>query len=45
MVLNINGLKIDRPGRYSVNLAIDNRHEKSLPLTVMHVEPKPPTEG
>ena len=45
MVLNINGLKFEKPGRYSVDLAIDNRHEKSLPLTVMQVEPKPPTEG
>jgi hypothetical protein len=44
MVLNITGLKLDRPGRYSVNLAIDNRHEKSLPLTVMQVEPKPPAK-
>jgi len=45
VVLNINGLKFDKPGRYSVNLAIDNKHEKSLPLTVMQAEPKPPAEG
>ena len=40
MVLNITGMKFEKPGRYSVDLAIDNRHEKSLPLTVLLVEPK-----
>ena len=45
LVLNINGLKFEKPGRYSVNLAIDNRHEKSLPLSVMRLEPKPPAES
>lgn len=41
MVLNINGMKFEKPGRYSIDLAIDNRHETSLPLTVLQVEPKP----
>jgi hypothetical protein len=45
VVLNINGLTFARPGRYSINLAVDNRHEKSLPLAVMQAEPKPPAES
>jgi len=40
MVLNIAGMKFEKPGRYSIDLAIDNRHEKSLPLTVLLVESK-----
>ena len=40
MVMNINGIKFEKAGRYSIDLAIDNRHEKSLPLTVLHVESK-----
>lgn len=40
MVLNINGMKFDKPGHYSIDLAIDNRHEKSLPLSVLLVEQK-----
>lgn len=45
MVLNINGMKFEKPGRYSIDLAIDNRHEQSLPLTVLMVEPKPQVQG
>ena len=45
MVLNITGMKFEKPSRYSVDLAIDNRHEKSLPLTVSLVEPKPQPQG
>ena len=41
MVLNINGMKFDKPGRYSIDLAIDSRHEKSLPLNIIKVEEKP----
>jgi hypothetical protein len=41
MVLNINGMKFEKPGRYSIDLAIDNRHETSLPLTVIQMETKP----
>lgn len=41
VVLNINGMKFDKPGRYSIDLAIDNRYEKSLPLNVVQVESKP----
>jgi hypothetical protein len=45
LVLNINGMKFEKPGRYSVDLALDNRHEKSLPLTLLQGEPKPQPQG
>ena len=45
MVLNIAGMKFEKPGRYSIDLAIDNRHEKSLPLTVLLIEPKAQSQG
>ncbi len=45
LVLNINGMKFEKPGRYSVDLALDNRQEKSLPLTVVQGEPKPQPQG
>ena len=45
LVLNINGLKFDKSGRHSIDLAIDNRHEKSLPLNVLQVEPQPQPQG
>lgn len=32
MILNIQGLKVEKYGEYSVDLAVDNRHEGSLPL-------------
>ena len=38
MVLNINGMKFDKPGRYAIDLAIDTRHERFLPLNVVQVE-------
>jgi hypothetical protein len=40
MVLNINGMKFERPGQYSIDLAIDGRHERSLPVNVVQVEQK-----
>jgi hypothetical protein len=45
MVVNINGITFDKPGRYSIDLAIDNRHETSLPVTVLQVEAKPQPQG
>ena len=35
LILNIQQLPIKQPGRYSVDLAIDGRQEKSIPLTVV----------
>lgn len=38
MVLNMNGLKFQQPGAYSIELALDGRHEKSLPVNVVKIE-------
>lgn len=35
LVLNINNLKIENPGRYSIDVAIDGRQERSLPLRIV----------
>ncbi len=35
LILNIHNIKIERPGEYSIELAIDSRHEASLPLFVL----------
>jgi hypothetical protein len=34
LVINIHQLKLPEPGYYSLDLAIDSRHESSLPLMV-----------
>jgi hypothetical protein len=34
LVINIHQLKIPQPGYYSIDLAIDSRHESSLPIVV-----------
>lgn len=33
-IINIQQLKFDNPGQYSIDLAIDSRHELSIPLLV-----------
>jgi len=33
-IINIQQLKFDLPGQYSIDIAIDNRHEMSIPLFV-----------
>jgi len=38
MVLNITGMKFDKPGRYAIDLAIDTRHERSLPINVVQID-------
>ena len=45
LVLNINGLKFERPGPYSIDLAIDGRQERSLPIHVALVQSRPESEG
>ena len=45
MVLNINGMKFEKPGRYAIDLAIDARHEKSLPINVAQIDQKPQPAG
>jgi len=32
MILNMERIKLENPGEYAINLAIDGRQEKSLPL-------------
>ena len=41
MVLNMNGLKFERAGQYSIELALDGRHEKSLPVNVVALPEQP----
>ncbi len=40
LILNLNGLKFQKAGEYSIDLAIDGRHEKSLPVFIVLMEPK-----
>ena len=35
-VINIQQLKFERPGQYSIDVAIDGRQETSIPLLVRH---------
>ena len=37
LVINFQGLHFPKPGRYSVDLALDGRHERSIPLVVRQV--------
>lgn len=36
-VINIQQLKFDKPGSYSIDVAINGRHEANIPLMVKHV--------
>jgi len=36
-IVNIQQLKFDRPGQYAIDLAIDGRHETSIPLQVKQI--------
>lgn len=38
LILNIHGLKLEKFGKYSVDLAIDGRQEDSLPLNFIQVK-------
>jgi hypothetical protein len=37
MILNLQGLKFPNYGEYSIDLAIDGRHEASLPLNINQI--------
>ncbi len=39
-VINIQQLKFEKPGQYAIDVAIDGRHEKSIPLLVRHQSAK-----
>ena len=38
-VVNIQQLKFEKPGLYSIDVGIDGRHEGSIPLLVKHLRP------
>jgi hypothetical protein len=40
-VVNIQGLKFDRPGLYSIDLALDGQHQTSIPLAVKQMQRAP----
>ena len=40
-IINIQQLKFDQPGQYAIDIALDGRHEGSVPLLVRMVQPKP----
>lgn len=42
LVLNIDRLKLQQPGEYSIDLAVDGRQEKALPLYLRLREDPPP---
>jgi hypothetical protein len=39
-IINVQQLKFDQPGQYSIDIAIDNRHEMSIPLFVKMQNPE-----
>ena len=39
-VINIQQLKFERPGQYSIDVAVDGRQETSIPLLVRHQQQK-----
>ncbi|MBI4661369.1 MAG: hypothetical protein HY735_21310 [Verrucomicrobia bacterium] len=41
-VINIQQLKFEKPGQYSIDIAIDGRQESNIPLSVRHQEPAKP---
>lgn len=41
-VINIQGLKFEQAGLYSIDLAADGRHEASIPLAVRHMPAQQP---
>ena len=40
-VINIQQLKFEKPGQYSIEVAVDGRSETSIPLLVRHQPTKP----
>ncbi len=39
-IINIQQLKFDKPGQYSIDIAIDGRQETNIPLSVQHHQAK-----
>ncbi|MDB6018644.1 MAG: hypothetical protein JWR19_3133 [Pedosphaera sp.] len=44
-IVSIQQLKFEKPGLYSIDIAVDGRQEASIPLLVKLVTPKTPTVG
>jgi hypothetical protein len=44
-IINIQQLKFDKPGQYSIDIAVDGRQETSIPLLVKHQAPAEPGES
>ncbi|MCX7826193.1 MAG: hypothetical protein N2689_11640 [Verrucomicrobiae bacterium] len=44
LILNINGIRFERPGQYSIDLAIDGRQERSVPVNVVLMKTEVPPE-
>jgi hypothetical protein len=45
-IINIQQLKFEQPGQYAIDLALDGRHELSIPLTVKQMaQPQQKTEA
>jgi len=46
-IINLQGIKFEKPGPYSIDLAIDGRQDASLPLFLRHVpdQPGPPAQA
>jgi len=45
LVLNIQGVKLEKTGAYSIDLAVDGRYERSLPLFIRQMPKEPPAIG
>jgi hypothetical protein len=41
-IINIQQLKFENPGLYSIDLSLDGQPQASIPLLVRHVQPNPP---
>jgi hypothetical protein len=41
-IVNIQQLKFDNPGLYSMDIALDERSQASIPMLVKHTPPPPP---
>ena len=44
-VINIQQLKLDKFGQYAIDLAVDSRHEASLPLVVKQAQASTPPQS
>jgi hypothetical protein len=43
-IVNIQQLKFDQPGLFSIDISLDDRPQASIPLLVKHTSPAPPPQ-